>query len=102
MQEKRRHPRVAVHVSVTCEVKGAASFQGVVVDVSVGGLYIEAETAPAFGGDILLTGDFPGAPGLKLPAIVRWGKPGGFGVQFGLLGAKETHALTSIMQKARS
>lgn len=102
MHEKRRHPRVAVQVPVSCEAEGRASFNGIVVDVSVGGLYIEAQFVPSFGAELVLVGDFPGAPGLRLPAVVRWVKPGGFGVQFGLLGAKETHTLTAIMQKARA
>lgn len=102
MHEKRRHERVAVRVPITCEAKGGVPFAGVVVDVSVGGLYVEAAFVPAFGVELSLVGDFPGAPGLKLPAVVRWVKPGGFGAQFGLLGARETHTLTAIMQKARA
>jgi len=30
---------------------------------------------------------------LRLPGVVRWAKPNGFGVQFGSLGARETHAI---------
>jgi hypothetical protein len=36
---------------------------------------------------------------MKLPAVVRWNKPGGFGVQFGLLGAKETHSLAQLLKR---
>ena len=102
MQEKRRHLRVEVKVPITCEVKGGAPFAGVVVDISVGGLYVEAKVVPAFGTEISVVGDFPGALGLRLPAVVRWAKPGGFGAQFGLLGARDTHTLTAIMHKARA
>jgi hypothetical protein len=42
----------------------------------------------------------PGAKkDLRLPAVVRWVKPGGFGVQFGLLGAFETHVLSELMKE---
>jgi hypothetical protein len=33
--------------------------------------------------------------------VVRWSKPGGFGVQFGLLGAQVTHVIVSMIQRAR-
>ena len=102
MQEKRRHSRIAVHLPVVCETKAGAPLAGVIVDISVGGVYIEAEFAPKFGDEVVLVGDFPGAPGTRLPSVVRWVKPGGFGVQFGLLGAKETHMLAAIMHRARA
>jgi type IV pilus assembly protein PilZ len=30
-------------------------------------------------------------------AVVRWSKPDGMGVQFGVMGARETHALTQML-----
>jgi hypothetical protein len=101
VQEKRRHERVPVRIPIRCEVSGGETFDAVVVDLSVGGFYVESTIAPPFGSNVTLTGDFPGSPGVKLPAVVRWGKPGGFGVQFGLLGARETHLLASMVQKGR-
>jgi type IV pilus assembly protein PilZ len=101
VQEKRRHPRVTVSLKVRCEIKGQPSLEGIVVDLSVGGVFIDAPSAPAFGTEIVIVGDFPGAPGLELPAVVRWTKPGGFGVQFGLLGARETHMLTTLVQRPK-
>jgi len=37
-----------------------------------------------------------GAENLRITGIVRWTKPGGFGVQFQLLGAKETYLLAKL------
>lgn len=71
------------------------------MDLSVGGAFIEASTAPPFGAPIVVHVDLPGAPKLALVATVRWTKRGGFGAQFGLLGALETHALAAIVAKAR-
>ena len=34
-----------------------------------------------------------------LPGIVRWVKPGSMGIQFGLLGARETYAITELLAK---
>jgi hypothetical protein len=69
-----------------------------IVDLSVGGVFIEA---PSFGARVVIHADLPGAPKLELDAVVRWTKPDGFGVQFGLLGAVETHALAAIVAKSR-
>ncbi len=33
----------------------------------------------------------------EIEAIVRWCKPTGMGVQFGVMGARETHALTTLL-----
>lgn len=101
MDEKRRHPRVVINLPVACEVAGGPKFAANARDVSVGGMFVEAEVAPAFGTKLTITGDFPGGPGMKIPAIVRWLTTDGFGVQFGLLGAHETHVLASIVSKRR-
>ena len=102
MDEKRRHPRVVINLPISCEVQGRDAFKANARDVSVGGMFIEAELLPAFGTELTIVGDFPGGPGLRLPAIVRWANPGGFGVQFGLLGARETHVLTSVVHRGRA
>jgi hypothetical protein len=102
VDEKRRHPRVIINLPISCEGAGVASFDAIARDVSVGGMFIETDVTPAFGTQITIIGDFPGGrPGLRLPAIVRWSSPGGFGVQFGLLGAHETHVLAAIVHKGR-
>jgi hypothetical protein len=36
---------------------------------------------------------------LKLPGTVRWAKPGGLGIQFGLLGARETHSIAQLLKR---
>ena len=93
---------MTINLPIRCEVPGGALFEGLAADLSIGGLYIEAGETPAFGTEITIVGDFPGAPGTRLPAVVRWMKPGGFGVQFGLLGARETHLLSGLVhQRAR-
>jgi Tfp pilus assembly protein PilZ len=102
VQEKRRHERVRFQVPVICHPKDGAPLAGAIVDLSVGGAYIEAERSPAFGATVVLHVDLPGASGLKIPATVRWTKPDGFGAQFGLLGALETHALAAIVSRSRT
>ena len=101
MDEKRRHPRVVINLPIACEVASGPTFSATARDVSVGGMFVEAEVAPAFGTKLTIIGDFPGRPGMKIPAIVRWITTDGFGVQFGLLGAHETHVLAAIVSKRR-
>jgi type IV pilus assembly protein PilZ len=67
-------------------------------DISLGGMFIETDQPGRFGQAVrvLLT-----LPGLKSEAVVqatvRWTKPTGMGVQFGVMGARETHALTQLL-----
>jgi PilZ domain len=97
--EKRVHPRVEVALDVTCEPKGHPQFTGLSKDVSLGGMYIESDQLLPFGTEITILAPF--ADGLlKLPGVVRWAKPGGFGVQFGLLGARETHVISKLLRKS--
>ncbi len=60
-------------------------------------MFIGSEHNPAFGTQMVITMILPGqTKPFDLPCVVRWNKPDGFGVQFGLLGARETHALTRL------
>ena len=84
----------------SCEPASGAAFPAKGKDVSVGGMYLEASVSPVFGTELTIVGPLPGAKkDLRLPAVVRWVKPGGFGVQFGLLGAVETHVLSELMKE---
>ncbi len=101
MQDKRSHPRVTVDTTVSCEVQsGSAPFAGMAKDISIGGMFIESTEVLPFGTEITIVGRFPGAKAdLRLPGIVRWTKPDGFGVQFASLGARETHAISELLKR---
>jgi PilZ domain len=99
VHDKRSHPRVPLVVEVTCEVSGGASILGRAKDISVGGMYIESETEVSFGTQVSIVLRLPNTKAdARLPAVIRWIKPGGFGVQFGLLGARETHAISELLK----
>jgi hypothetical protein len=99
MQDKRTQPRVPISADVMCEVSGGASITGRAKDISVGGMYIESEVSVSFGTQVTIVLRLPNTKAdSKLPGIVRWLKPGGFGVQFGLLGARETHAISELFK----
>ena len=99
MQEKRTYPRVSIRLAVSCEVKDGPTFAGHGKDISLGGMFIEATEVPTFGTAVTIVTRLPGIPAdARLPAVVRWSSPGGFGVQFGLTGARDTHAITRLMR----
>jgi hypothetical protein len=99
VQEKRVHPRVAIDVEVSCVLKDGGAIPGIAKDISMGGMFIESGDSVSFGTQVTIVGRLPGGEGdSKLPGVVRWAKPGGFGVQFGLLGARETHAIARLLK----
>ena len=101
MEDKRVHPRVTVDLTVSCEPSNAPAFAGLARDASIAGMFIETTAGGnmVFGGELTIVVRLPGAKtDSRIPAVVRWVKPGGFGVQFGLLGARDTHALTELMR----
>jgi len=61
-------------------------------------MFINTPAPLAFGTEIVVHLTLPGhrIP-LAMPAVVRWSRVGqGMGLQFGLLGARETHAITEL------
>lgn len=71
-----------------------------VQDISLGGACIASEVMPLYGTEIELLIQIPGAQHVsRLPGTVRWATRGRFGVQFGLLGARETHLIASLIQR---
>jgi type IV pilus assembly protein PilZ len=96
--ELRRHQRAPLDIAVEFVGKGSSErFGGQAKDISLGGMFIETGTPPAFGAELTIHLTLPGqkAP-FALPAVVRWTRNGGMGVQFGLIGARETHAITEL------
>lgn len=101
MEEKRQHRREPVKIAATCQAIGSdTAWHGRVTDISMGGMFVEASEVPPFGTLLNITARLPGqSTDVVFPGTVRWVKSGGFGVQFGLLGARETHALTEFLRK---
>jgi len=100
VEDKRVHPRVVVNTPVSCEVKNGAAFEGLAKDISIGGTFVETSEVVPFGTEVTIVGRFAGTKGdLRLPGTVRWAKPDGFGVQFGALGARETHAISQLLKR---
>ena len=96
--ELRRDPRKPVAYQVEFTNSLGERMSGICRDVSVGGMHIETSHPAPFGSKVTIYMQFKGmrAPA-ALPGIVRWIRQNEMGVQFGLLGARETHAITSML-----
>jgi len=96
--EQRRHSRAELDIPLTFVVKGKPEqFDGRARDVSVGGMFIETQTPAPFGAEVTISIRLPGSGEVsQIAARTRWGRPGGMGIQFGLMGAKETHLITEL------
>lgn len=99
--EQRRHARAPLRSPLSFSLKGKTeTFEGVAKDISVGGMFVETTTAAPFGAEIVVHLVLPGSDATQsLPGVVRWVRTDGMGVQFGLLGARETHLITEINRK---
>jgi type IV pilus assembly protein PilZ len=70
---------------------------GQATDVSLGGMFIRTGEPLVFATELVVHMKVPAQRAvLTFPAVVRWVGPAGMGVQFGLLGARETHAITEL------
>jgi type IV pilus assembly protein PilZ len=72
-------------------------------DISLGGMFIETDIPCTFGELLLVYAALQrGSRLLVLPATVRWTSPSGMGVQFGPLGARDTHQISEFVFRAQS
>jgi hypothetical protein len=100
--DQRKYHRVPINWEVTCIQEDGVSFTGLIKDLSLGGLFVESKDTPAFDAKLTLVVRGVTTRELRLPAIVRWSEPHGFGVQFGLLGAYATHVIVDLVKKQTS
>ena len=98
MIEQRRYARAPINAPLSFSVKGKSEpAAGLGKDISLGGMFIETGSPAPFGAEVIVHVELPGSTEiLALPGIVRWVRADGMGVQFGLLGAVETHVITEI------
>ena len=101
MIDLRRHPRVRFDADVSFTLKGKTDkLKGRGRDMSLGGMFIETEYPLAHNAELVVSLTIPGqAAPFAIPAVVRWQAPDGMGVQFGLIGARETHAITEYARQ---
>jgi len=97
--ENRQHPRKELHPPVAFQVGDGPRIGAVCHDISLGGMFIETSEPARFGQKVRVMLTLPGMKSeTVVEATVRWTKPSGMGVQFGVMGARETHALTQLLR----
>ena len=94
---------MSVVLDVRFRLTSGAIFSGRANDLSLSGIFVESDQRLAFGTKLEVILVLPGsAAPLQLPGVVRWSKAHGFGVQFGLLGARVTHELTCFLRNEQA
>jgi Tfp pilus assembly protein PilZ len=98
--ELRRFIRAPLDQSLLFAKKDDDEFiEGLARDISLGGMFIETPMPAEFGAEIVIHITLPEqSVELALPAVVRWTRVNGMGIQFRLLGARETHAITEVVR----
>jgi hypothetical protein len=100
VQEKRRHFRKLAGYAVEFSVSEGSRQQGVCRDFSLGGMHIQTAQPAPFGANVTIYLQLKGSQTLSaLPGIVRWVKADEMGIQFGLIGARETYAITEMLSE---
>lgn len=102
-RERRRQPRYNIHPTVRFSFGGGPRLAAHCRDISLGGAFLETDTPPLFGSTVRIHFWLPTTRGqvhVVIDSVVRWTNRDGFGVQFGSMGARETHALVSLFHRA--
>jgi type IV pilus assembly protein PilZ len=95
MRNRRSLARLPVELPAILIWEGLPR-HAVVTDLGIGGAFAECEEQAPFATPIIVVLEHPTGP-LRLPGIVRWFGEGGLGIQFGLLGVRETDVLVELI-----
>lgn len=68
------------------------------VDISLGGMFLHGDSLVPIGDEVVLEFELPKLGVVQMPAFVRWTSARGFGVQFGLIGPRETHVIGRLIR----
>lgn len=95
-REHRAHLELPVRFSTGT---GEALVAGRARNLSIGGMFIETDRPAPFGASIVVQLALPEMHELaELSATVRWTNADGMGVQFGVMGARETHGIVKLLE----
>jgi len=98
---KRRQPRKEVRIPVAFQLGDGRRIEAVSRDMSIGGMFVVTDTPAPFASTVPMELMIPGAKQpIQVKATVRWTEREGMGVQFGLMGVRDTHAMTELLRHA--
>jgi hypothetical protein len=96
---RRAQARVPVRIPVVIE-HGALYLDAVVVNVGLGGAFVEVHPPLAYGTTVNVLIQLPELTrASRLAGVVRWNNASGCGVQFLQLGARETYAISLLVAR---
>jgi hypothetical protein len=94
--ESRRHARQKMSRPVEFAASDGMRRAGVCRNLALGGMLIDTRDPAPFGAEVTIFIDLPGIGRSALRGVVRWAGHKRMGVQLGLMGARETHALLQL------
>jgi hypothetical protein len=96
--ERRRAPRVSADKPVEVQIVGGGRTRAWAADIGMGGMSLLTSEVPRHGTFLLVGLGRPLTPfAIRVPATVRWTRRNRFGVQFVLLGVRETAVLLAFI-----
>ncbi len=95
-REQRKHPRKALHPKAAFALDGGPRIEAFCRDLGLGGAFLETSNVAVFATEVTVYLDLEGHD-VAIRSLVRWTGKDGFGVQFGLLGARETSRLVALL-----
>ena len=98
----RENPRRPCLINADCRLKGN-SFRSYILDISIGGVFIETGERVPVGETILLNFTLPAlSRPVALPGKIAWSGPQGFGVKFEVMPPPEGRAIKDYIDKEGS
>ncbi len=98
---QRRRRRVRADLRVVVALRNGDKQQARVVDLSIGGMQLEAARAPGYGESVTIVVQLHDSHDwFIIPATVRWFSRGGFGVAFEGLDRSQELALAAFVNQS--
>jgi hypothetical protein len=103
MTDQRRDRRTVLNIPVELTREGSPERHPArITNISLGGMFIETDLRLAFRAPVLVRVHVMRDESVVLPALVRWTRRDGVGVQFGLLGARSTFLIVQLARNLES
>lgn len=95
----RENPRKSCLINADYRIKGS-SFRSYILDISIGGVFIETNDRFSVGESVILNFNLPDSPSpVSVPGRIAWSGPQGFGVKFEALPAPQGNAIKQFVAK---
>jgi Tfp pilus assembly protein PilZ len=95
----RENPRKSCLINANYQIRGN-DFRSYILDISIGGVFIETKERVAIGENITLNFSLPSlAQPFSMTGMIAWSGPSGFGVKFKTPPAVQGQAIRSFVEK---